>query len=80
MKKSKFNFKVGDKFVYNIKLMMENGYSPDQYDNRVHEVCSVEYHDGLGEIVGWWSSSNKILPSQCNADWLIKIPDKKVNK
>jgi hypothetical protein len=66
-------FKIGDKFVYGIESMKENGYGEDQYDNEVHEVCSVEYHEGLGEIVGWWDKDNEFQPAQCHADWLTPV-------
>ncbi len=65
MRKNKF--KIGDWFVYNIKLMKENGYYPDQYDKRVRRVVSVEHHEGLGEIVGYGKGR---YPAQCNAIWL----------
>lgn len=72
-----FQFHIGDEVIYNIELMKKNGYARDQYDKRTHKVCSVEYHDGLGEIVGWWTSKNKYLPDQCNAVWLKRISENK---
>lgn len=61
-------FVVGDKFVFDIELMKENNITLDAVDNEIHEVCSVEFYEGLGEIVGWWG--NNVIPSQCNAVWL----------
>ena len=63
-----YKFKVGDWFKYDIKSMVENGYDKDDYDNRRRKVVSVEFVEGLGEIVGY---GNKKFPAQINSDWLI---------
>jgi hypothetical protein len=61
-------FVVGDKFVFDIELMKENNITINAVDNEIHEVCSAEFHEGLGEIIGWWGRN--VIPAQCNAVWL----------
>lgn len=63
--------KMGDKFIFNKELMEKHNISMDNVDDKVHEVCSVEVNDGLGEIVGWWGSNT--IPAQCNSVWLIRV-------
>ena len=66
--------KVGDKFVFNLALMAENGVAMPE-DVSVQEILAIEYYPEYGEIVTYKKWEDGMPKAQVNADWItILVP------